>query len=117
MEEKPKDPCSVRGITGKGKAGRVNENEPSMLLRDCRLRWRDVATECRTGRWKAAGAGRLPDSGRESTAVPEFRGQGARREDLSARGQWPYPPQPYLTRVERGNPDGVRSGNGPVGPT
>jgi len=59
------------GTTGKGKTGRVNASEPlfnaSTRLSPARRKFQQGAG---TGRWKAAGAGRIQIADWEDTTVP-----------------------------------------------
>lgn len=82
------------GATGKRKAGRVNASEPLLMPRHRKPRGWVVGAGSRTGRWEAAAPIGRPYAGRESTAVPGYRG---------------HPPRPYLARVKRDDPVGVRA--------
>ena len=77
-----------------GKVGRVNASEPLLMPRHRSPRRWVAGAGSRTGRWEAAAPTGGPQAGRESTAVPGYRG---------------HPPRPYLARVERDDPVGVRA--------
>ena len=91
---KPKGFRSIRELQVKRKAGRVNASKPLLMPRHRKPRRWVVGAGSRTGRWEAAATTGRPHAGRESTAVPGYRG---------------HPPRSYLARVQRDDPVGVRA--------
>jgi hypothetical protein len=77
-----------------GNVGRVNASKPLLMPRHRSPRRWVVGAGFRTGRWEAAAPTGRREAGRESTAVPGYRG---------------HPPRPYLARVKRDDPVGVRA--------
>lgn len=81
------------GVTGQGKTGRVNENEPPTMPRDPKPRRWKCGSEVQGWSLRSAGAGRGGHCGQMDTVASGSRG---------------HPPRSYLTLAERGNPVEVR---------